>query len=249
MFINSSAVVLRTIPFSDTSLICRLFTKEKGKISIMAKGARRKKNPLSSILESGNIIHLQYIYKELRDIQILKEASIDFSTYSIRDNLEKLLTLYSMIEILDKTTHPLNEAPILFRLINRTLQELTKKEENSKILYNFYLLHLIIQNGFRPDLNHCYKCNKEFKDKYAALLNGELICHYCNNDHFFKKINIESLLFLKKLMYTNIEKIKHLNIEKINFISVSLFLEELIAFHMEGMTSVKSTSIMHKIMN
>ena len=77
MYISSNAVVLRTIPFSDTSLICRLFTKEKGKISIMAKGARRKKNPLSSILESGNIIKLQYLYKENRDIQILKEASLD----------------------------------------------------------------------------------------------------------------------------------------------------------------------------
>ena len=107
----------------------------------MAKGARRKKNPLSSVLESGNIIRLQYIYKESRDIQILKEASIDFGTYSIRDNLEKLLTLYSMIEILDKTTHPLNEAPILFRLINRTLQELTKKEDIQKfyIIFIYYI--------------------------------------------------------------------------------------------------------------
>ena len=111
------------------------------------------------------------------------------------------------------------------------------------------ILHLIIQNGFRPDLDHCYKCNKEFNDKYTVLLNGELICPYCNNDNFYKKINIESLLLLKKLMYTNIEKINNLNSKKINFISVSLFLEEFISFHMEGMTSVKSTSIMHKIMN
>tara|TARA_Y100001968_G_scaffold296196_1_gene304222 strand:+ start:3482 stop:4231 length:750 start_codon:yes stop_codon:yes gene_type:complete len=249
LFINSSAVVLRTIPFSDTSLICRLFTKEKGKISIMAKGARRKKNLLSSVLESGNIIRLQYIYKESRDIQLLKEASIEFSVYSLRDNLEKLLTLYSMIEILDKTTHPLNEAPILFRLIYRTLQELTKKENNSKILYNFYLLHLIIQNGFRPNLEYCSNCNDTFSNSYIILLNGELICNQCNNETSFKKINIESLLVLKKLIYTNIEKLNKININKINSNAISLFLEEFISFHMEGMISVKSTSIMHKIIN
>ena len=214
----------------------------------MAKGARRKKNPLASILESGNIIRLQYIYRENRDIQILKEATYDFNIYSIRNNLDKLLTLYAIVEIMDKTTYPLNEAPILFRLINRTLQQLSIKENNSKILYNFYLLHLTIQNGFRPNLDHCYKCNN-ILNKYSVLLNGELICSNCNLVTTNKRINFESLLFIKKLMHTNIEVLNTLDISKINFNSVALFLEKFMRYHIEGMSSVKSTSILHKIIN
>jgi len=248
LFINSRAVVLRTIPFSDSSLICRLFTEEKGKISIMAKGARRKKNILSSILESGNIIRLQFFFKETRDIQILKEASFDYNLHSIRNDLDKLLTLYAIIEIMDKTTHPLNEAPILFRLINRTLKQLTMKENDSKSLYNFYLLHLTIQNGFKPNLDHCYKCNN-ILTKNSILLNGELICSSCDQEHYSKKINLDSLLFIKKLMFTNIEKLNTLNINKVNFISTSLFLEEFMRYHVEGMSSVRSISILHKVMD
>ena len=39
-----------------------------------------------------NIIRLQYIFKENRDIQILKEASLDYSIILIRKDLEKELT-------------------------------------------------------------------------------------------------------------------------------------------------------------
>ena len=248
MYISSNAVVLRTIPFSDTSLICRLFTKEKGKISIMAKGARRKKNPLSSILESGNIIKLQYLFKENRDIQILKEASLDSNLQIIRNNLDKILTLYAVVDIMDKTTHPLNESPILFRLIKRTLESLSCKKNQSKILYNFYLLHLTIQNGFRPNLDHCYKCHDILKN-FNFLLNGELICSNCNNIKLNKIIDLESIFFIKKLMVTNIEKLNTLDINNINFIAISLFLEEYMRYHIEGMSSVKSTTILHKVIS
>ena len=132
MFINSSAIVLKAIPFSDTSLICRLFTKEKGKISIIAKGARRKKNPLVSILECGNIIRLQYIFKESRDIQLLKEASFSYNIYNIRDNLEKLLTLYTIVEIMDKTTHPFISGRVSL-LPSKITETITYLEQTSDI--------------------------------------------------------------------------------------------------------------------
>ncbi len=245
MFIDSRAVVLKTIPFSDTSLICRIFTKEKGKISIMAKGARRKKNLLSSVLECGNIIRLQYIFKENRDIQILKEASLDYSIILIRKDLEKLLTLFSFIEILDKTTHPLSEAPILFRLISKSIKVLAVKNLNNKILYNFYLLHLAIQNGFKPNITNCSKCNISFGNK-VVLINGQLFCQNCDNFNS-KLIHNNSLLFIKKLMYTNINKINNLNVNDINLNSISYFLEDYMRYHIEGMNYVKSTTMLHKL--
>ena len=245
LFIDSRAVVLKTIPFSDTSLICRIFTKEKGKISIMAKGAKRKKNLLSSVLECGNIIRLQYMFKENRDIQLLKEASLDYNIILIRKDLEKLLTLFSIIEILDKTTHPLNEAPILFRLISSTIKTLAVKKLNSKILYNFYLLHLAIQNGFKPNITNCSKCNTLFRHK-IVLINGQLYCQSCDNFNS-KLIHENSLSFIKKLMYTNINKINDLNVNDINLNSISFFLEDYIRYHIEGMNYVKSTSLLHKL--
>ena len=44
---KTTAIVLRTVEFSETSLVVTLFTREFGKIGALAKGARRPKNPFS----------------------------------------------------------------------------------------------------------------------------------------------------------------------------------------------------------
>ena len=43
MIVNTSAIVLKTFPYGETSLISRCFTKEKGKVSFIIKGAQSKK--------------------------------------------------------------------------------------------------------------------------------------------------------------------------------------------------------------
>ena len=74
MIISTHAIVLKTIKYGDSSLICRLFTKDHGKIVIMAKGAWRPKKSTGALLEPISHIHIQYYHKNNRDIQILKDA-------------------------------------------------------------------------------------------------------------------------------------------------------------------------------
>ena len=74
MIIKTNAIVLRSIPYSDTSVICKLFTENKGKVTILAKGALNSKKFVSALLEPVNHIHLQYYHRENREIQLFKEA-------------------------------------------------------------------------------------------------------------------------------------------------------------------------------
>ena len=73
MLISTNAIILKTIPYGDSSIIFRIFTENHGKVSVIAKGARRPKKPLGLFLEPMNHIYLQYYYKNTREIQILKD--------------------------------------------------------------------------------------------------------------------------------------------------------------------------------
>ena len=68
---SSEAVVLKTIDYSDTSLIVRLFTEQFGKVTVIAKGARRSKQAPAGILRPPNHLAVWYQHKDERDIQTL----------------------------------------------------------------------------------------------------------------------------------------------------------------------------------
>ena len=75
MIINTKAIVLKTFRYGETSLISRCFTKEKGKISFIIKGAQSKKNLLSPYFQP--LSHIQVIYNEKakRELQIVSKVN------------------------------------------------------------------------------------------------------------------------------------------------------------------------------
>ena len=93
MLVKTNAIVLKRIPYSDTSLICHLFTKDRGKVTILAKGTRRPKKSIGALLEPINRIQLQYYHKNSRDIQILKDADFIQHYSRLRNNLNQIIEL------------------------------------------------------------------------------------------------------------------------------------------------------------
>ena len=102
MINNTEALILSCYPYGDTSLICNLFTKDFGRVSIISKGARKIKNPNHAILQPLQYINLHYYFKPKRNIQLLKEASINLHFYTIQDNYKKLIYSYNIIDILNQ---------------------------------------------------------------------------------------------------------------------------------------------------
>ena len=103
MLIATNAIVLKRIPYSDTSVICRIFTEDWGKVTIMAKGVLRPKNITGALLEPVNHIHIQYYNKSNRDIQIFKNANFVQQYPKIRNDLSRIILGLSLIHISEPT--------------------------------------------------------------------------------------------------------------------------------------------------
>ena len=58
MIYTTDAIVLNNRKYSDSSLICNLYSKDYGKLSIIAKGVRKVKNLNGAILQPLNHINL-----------------------------------------------------------------------------------------------------------------------------------------------------------------------------------------------
>src|SRR5262245_4333854 len=74
---KSSAIVLRTVEFSETSLVVTLFTRDFGKVTALAKGARRPKGPFESALDLLAVVRIVFLRKSSDVLDLLTEAKLD----------------------------------------------------------------------------------------------------------------------------------------------------------------------------
>ena len=247
MLISANAIVLKTIPYGDSSIISRLFTEDQGKITVMAKGAWRPKKTTGPLLEPMNHIHLQYYHKNSRDIQILKDVGLIHQFSILRSKLDKILLGQTVVEALDKSTPASNSFPILYRLVWRVLDKMNHADVNFWLVFAFYLYQLSLRLGFMPNLKTCCQCKSVFSHAFINDHTGELICHDCGPQSKLS-LNKNSLIFLQKLENLHLDDIQPGMNNTVEMYNTLRFLEIFTCIHLEGMDKVRSFNMIHKLL-
>ena len=248
MLISTSAIVLKTIPYGDTSVIARMFTEDQGKVTILAKGAWRPKNNAGALLEPMNHIHLQYYHKNSREIQVLKDGGFTQQFSNLRKELSKVIVGLTIVEMMDKSTLDNNPFPILYRLGWRVLEKLNDEKQNIWLVFVFFLYQLSLRLGFLPNIKKCSKCNADLISGCFDNYTGELICVNCSTQ---SKISLDenSLSALQKLEGLHLDDLKTLSINMQGITNSIQFLDLFISFHLEGLKKLRSMTMLKQILN
>jgi DNA repair protein RecO (recombination protein O) len=148
--IRTEAVVLRSLDYGETSQIVTLLTRDRGKIGMMAKGARRTKSQFGSTLQPMAYTQVVFYYKPTRDLQILSESSHVDSFHRLRGDLESITIGLRIVEIVDALVEEENPQPNAFALTVRALRRLNQTEERAANLWPFVQLRLARLLGIAP---------------------------------------------------------------------------------------------------
>ena len=248
MLIATNAIVLKRIPYGDTSVIFRVFTEGVGKVSLLAKGAWRSKNGSGPLLEPLNHIHIQFYNKNTRDIQILKDAVFVQQFPVLRNSLGRIILAFAIVEIIDKSTQESNPYPILYRLGWRVLDKLNNKNQNFWFVFAFFLYQFSLRLGFMPNLKNCSKCNQDISRGGIDDYSGELVCEDCVVRCKIK-ISGNSCVFLKQLSDLHLDTLNTICLPDSDIIDSICFLESFMMFHIEGLNKIQSMKIVRKFLN
>ena len=243
MIYNCEALILSSRPFRDTSLICNLFTKKYGRVSIISKGARTLKNPNRAILQPLQFIDLHYYYKPKRNIQLLKEATINTHFFNIADNYKKITFSYNILDITNqicKIDHP-NE--IIFRLIKSVLNKINNCNNNEiDLYYSFFQLQLLRYLGVQPVIDNCPICAQVLSQAIYNKSIGQLICQKCNHDTTntlaLKKQELKILKYLSNTHIDNLADTMIIDLKLFN--TIKQYLLYYISFHIVNIQNIKS---------
>lgn len=246
MLCSTNAIVLNNRKFSDTSLICNLYSTDYGKFSIIAKGVRSIKNPYGAVLQPLNLINLVYYYKEKRNMQLFKEGAIVKKHYNICNDYQKLIYSLTMSDMINFTSYSDSHCHIIFRLITKSLGVIDNT--NVKFLnyyYIFFNIQLLIYLGYYPVLEKCYSCNNILKSGTFDYKIGQMVCVKCSNKK--ASIAIDSIELIYNLSKTHISKINQYFIySDKNLEIIKDYLRKFILYHIPELKSSKAFILLDK---
>lgn len=159
---KSTALVLRAIDFSETSVIVTLFTREFGKISGLAKGGRRLNGPFESALDVLSLIRVVFLRKSSDALDLLTEAKLERRFRVDEAGLAGLGAAYYVAELLRELTHDNDPHPELFDAADRTLVRLGQSRGAAAHVIAHHVLRFELAAlrllGHMPSLDACAEC-------------------------------------------------------------------------------------------
>jgi DNA repair protein RecO (recombination protein O) len=178
---QTSAIVLRVVEFSETSCIVTLFTREFGKIGVLAKGARRRKSPFEGALDLLSICRIVFLRKSTDALHILTEARLERWFRAAQRDLGRFYAAMYVAELLNELNDVEDPHPRLFDLAAQTLAAIDQREGPRWWLLRFQL-GLLADTGHGPSLDHCVVCGKPLAQEtpgWFSLGGGGVVCDAC----------------------------------------------------------------------
>src|SRR5229473_2479285 len=111
---KAQALVLRTTDWSETSRIATLWTREFGKVRVLAKGGRRLKSNFENALDLLTLCRIVFLRKSSGSLDLLTEARVEERFPRLRADLQALYSAYYIAELLSDWTEDYDPHPLLF---------------------------------------------------------------------------------------------------------------------------------------
>ena len=228
MLVNTSAIVLKSFSYGESSLIARCFSEKNGKISLIIKGAKRIKSPKAPYFQPLSYIDIIYNHKLNRDLQVLSKVNFRQHWSKILDDLYRVSLAISILELTDKTVTENDPNPSLFLILKEVLKAYNNTLIDPKILFWFYECALLNNLGFQPNL--------EDPD-----LTGLVLPEIKNDSN--------CIIVLSTLLAGNINQLQKIKVSKKTSSLISNYLWTLIDYHFEGLSTIKSFRVVKKILS
>src|SRR5438552_1839155 len=158
---KATALVLRTTDWSETSRIATLWTREFGKVRVLAKGGRRLKSNFESALDLLTVCSIVLLRKSSGGLDLLTEARVVKRFPQLRTDLAALYAGYYVAELLSDWTEEYDPHPILFDAARDTLRDLGAAGPQAGLRLAAFELTLLHELGYGLALDRCAACGQE----------------------------------------------------------------------------------------
>lgn len=178
MYLTIQGIVLRVSDYSDRDALLTVLSKQHGKLTVKARGLRRKNSPLAAVCQL--LAFGEFTLFEYRGQYSINEAHVINLFQNLRSDLERLsLASYfaQAAEVLSQEDSPTPELQSLLLNCLYALSELGLPSEQVKTVFE---LRAACLSGYTPDLFGCHVCGSQRPERFD-LSSGRLECRGCRD--------------------------------------------------------------------
>lgn len=177
---ETEAVVLKIFDHGESDKIITFFTSGFGKITAIAKGAKRSKKRFVGKLELFNHLHIVFADNRYSSLVRVDEAEIINPFPALRSDYQRFVCSTLASELVLNWTAEHDQDENLFHLLTWTHGQLTKNAPQATLL--LFQLHLFTLLGYHLHLSSCCQCRvavgSSRRFSFFSPKNG-LICSQC----------------------------------------------------------------------
>lgn len=176
MLIKTEGIVIRTRDYGESHKVVVLFTAERGKLPVLARGAKKPRSRLGAVTQ----LFTQGLYLCFlgSGMGTLSQGELLSSHHAIRSDLLLTATAAYLVELLDRLTEDMEPLPVLYRHLSSTLDHL-EAGTDPDILARIFELRVLEAAGYRPVLDKCVSCGSRDRPVRFSVRQGGFLCTDC----------------------------------------------------------------------
>lgn len=206
MLVRVEAIVIRSTDYGEGNKILTLFSREVGKISVMARGAKKVKSRHSAIAQL--FTHGEFVcYKAGSSMGTLNSGEIWNAYPKLKEDIHKTAYAAYLMELTDRMLGENERNVPLFEQLKAALDAIDE-EKDPQIVTNIYEIKMLAIAGYRPVLEECASCGaKDGKMALSVSLGGTL-CGRCGHaDRGAIGVTEGTLKLLKLFLHMDIRRL------------------------------------------
>jgi DNA repair protein RecO (recombination protein O) len=176
---KAEGIVVRTTDYGEANKILTVYTREAGKISIMARGAKKSKSRFTAV--SQLFTYGYFLYQIGSGMGSLQQGDLINSFRVIREDLAKTAYAVYLAELLDRLTEDKEPNNYLFEMMLHALKWM-EEGKDPDIIARLFEMKMLYVAGCRPQFDVCMSCGIADAPFFVSIHEGGFICQSCQRD-------------------------------------------------------------------
>jgi DNA repair protein RecO (recombination protein O) len=205
-------IIIRTNDYGETNKIVTMFTRELGKVGVMARGARKPSSRLASV--SQIFTYGSFLIQMGSGLGTLQQGESLSSMKYIKSDI--IATAYAsyIVELTDKGLEERKPNPYLFELLYQTLNYMNEGLD-IEILTMIYEIKMLGMIGLFPHLNSCVHCGIPEGIFSFSIGEGGLLCHQCEGKDIHRlKISSATVRLLRLFHAFDLNRLGNISVKE-----------------------------------